>query len=147
MNAGISVTVTDKHQRRRTLRFDQAEVTIGRAANNDIVLASAGLSKRHARVVRRDRKLIVVDLKSSNGTYVRGKRINSPQVLQADEPVYVGDHILTFQLSEAGRPAAGREGAPRSPFADRHLPDLGPDDRRAHFWARAIALSEGDVLG
>jgi len=40
------------------------------------------VSKRHARIVLKDGKFIIVDLKSTNGTYVNGRKITSPLVVK-----------------------------------------------------------------
>lgn len=82
----------------RTTRevFDKPEVTIGRVEGNDIVLAVGNISKRHARVVCKDDKYIIVDLKSTNGVYVNGRRISSPLVIRDDDEVKIGDFTLSI---------------------------------------------------
>lgn len=77
------------------------ELTIGRVEGNDVVLANAQVSRRHARIVYRDTKYIIVDLKSSNGTYVNGKRIGSPQVLKDGDKIYLADFTLTLASSDS----------------------------------------------
>lgn len=77
------------------------ELTIGRVVGNDIVLAAGNISKRHARLVYRDGKAIVVDLKTTNGTFVNGRRVASPVVLGPDDRVFVGDHILEIHVPDA----------------------------------------------
>jgi len=73
------------------LVFTKPEVTIGRVAGNDVVLAEQNISKRHARVVVKDGKFIIVDLKSTNGTYVNGRKITSPLVVTESDRIYIGD--------------------------------------------------------
>ena len=73
------------------------ELTIGRVEGNDIVLATGNISKRHTRIVARDGKVIVVDLKATNGTYVNGKRVGAPQIIGPDDKVFIGDFELRFQ--------------------------------------------------
>jgi pSer/pThr/pTyr-binding forkhead associated (FHA) protein len=77
-----------------------AELTIGRVQGNDIALQTGMLSKRHTRLVVRDGKLIVVDLRSTNGTYVNGQRINAPQVLKSDDKIHLGDYTLSVELED-----------------------------------------------
>jgi len=76
------------------LEFHKPEVTVGRVQGNDIVLPKGNVSKRHARVVLKDGKIIVVDLKSTNGTYLNGKRITSPLVAREEDRLYIGDFTL-----------------------------------------------------
>src|SRR5690606_33760519 len=80
--------------------FEKAEVTIGRIQGNDVVLAKGNVSKHHSRIVLKDGKFIIVDLKSTNGTYVNGRKISAPQVLKPEDKVYIGDYILTVGAAE-----------------------------------------------
>lgn len=98
----FNIVITEKGGKPRTEEFDQNEVTIGRVQGNDIVLAKGNISKRHSRIVLRDGKFIIVDLKSTNGTFVNGKRINSPQVLKQVDKIYIGDFTLTVEAGEDG---------------------------------------------
>ena len=44
-----------------------------------MILPKGNISKRHSRIVLKDGKFIIVDLKSTNGTYVNGKKITAPR--------------------------------------------------------------------
>jgi pSer/pThr/pTyr-binding forkhead associated (FHA) protein len=66
--------------------FDLAgEMTIGRSNDCDICLNVVHLSRKHARISVSDSELRVDDLKSSNGTYVNGNKIESAIVKPGDE--------------------------------------------------------------
>lgn len=101
----FSITVTEKGGDQRRLDFDKPEVTIGRVQGNDVILPKGNVSKRHARIVLKDGKFIIVDLKSTNGTYVNGRKITSPLVVKESDKIYIGDFILGVEESGAG---AGR---------------------------------------
>ena len=90
----FAIIVTEKGGDQRRLEFDKSEVTIGRVQGNDIVLPKGNVSKRHARIVLKDGKFIIVDLKSTNGTYVNGRKITSPLVVKENDKIYVGDFIV-----------------------------------------------------
>ena len=77
----FTVTILEKGGSERRLTFDKDEVSIGRISGNDIILPKGNISKRHARVVVKDEKFIVIDLKSTNGTYVNKERISAPRVM------------------------------------------------------------------
>jgi pilus assembly protein CpaF len=94
------LTITEKGGKPDRKKFDQPEITIGRVAGNDIVLAKGNISKRHSRIVLRDAKFIIVDLKSTNGTYVNGRRISAPQVLKSPDKVYIGDYTIQVEGDE-----------------------------------------------
>lgn len=89
------------------------ELTIGGNASAEIVVHDPRVSDRHARVVWRDGKAIIVDLRSENGTFVNGRRIQSPMVLKVGDRIYVGDHTLQLldPTSETGtrRPDEGAD--------------------------------------
>jgi len=101
--------------------FNKPEVTIGRVQGNDIVLPKGNVSKRHARIVLKDGKFIIVDLKSTNGTYVNGRKITKPRKVRRSDRIYVGDFIIMLDGDDpaiAPRERAelavpGKDGKPR----------------------------------
>src|SRR5215467_2436796 len=93
----FSVTITEKGGEQRRVDFDKGEVTIGRVQGNDIILPKGNVSKRHSRIVLKDGKFIIVDLKSTNGTYVNGRKITSPLVIKPSDKIYIGDFILAVE--------------------------------------------------
>jgi pilus assembly protein CpaF len=95
----IKLTLTEKNGEPRLLAFDKDEITIGRVSGNDIVLAKGNVSKRHSRfTVKSPGQIEVADLKSTNGTYVNGRKIGSPMLLSASDRVYVGDFLINIDL-------------------------------------------------
>src|ERR1700750_1416708 len=88
------ILIQEKGGEQRRMVFNKPEVTIGRVQGNDIVLPKGNVSKRHARIVLKDGKFIIVDLKSTNGTYVNGRKITSPLVVKDSDKIYVGDFII-----------------------------------------------------
>src|SRR5437867_3495561 len=105
----FTVIITEKGGDQRRLDFDKPEVTIGRVQGNDIILPKGNISKRHSRIVLKDGRFVIVDLKSTNGTYVNGRRITSPLVIKGGDKVYIGDFILTIE--EGGAVIAPSDGA------------------------------------
>jgi len=102
------ITLAEKGGESQQLSFDKNEVTIGRLAGNDIVLGKGNVSKYHSRIVFKDGKFIIVDMKSTNGTFVNGKKIAAPQVLRPTDKVYVGDYVINVEAGAAH--AAGPAG-------------------------------------
>jgi uncharacterized protein (TIGR02996 family) len=96
----LFVSVQEKGGEKRELEFDKIEVSIGRDGNTDICLPKGNISKQHARLVVKDGKCIIVDLKSTNGTYVNGRKITSPLVVRDDDKIYVGDFLLQFSITD-----------------------------------------------
>lgn len=90
----IKLTITEKGGEPRPLSFEKEEVTIGRVQGNDIVLPKGNISKRHSKLQMSDGKLVVADLKSTNGTYVNGRKISDPVPLQNGDRIFVGDFLI-----------------------------------------------------
>jgi pSer/pThr/pTyr-binding forkhead associated (FHA) protein len=122
----FSVRVVNKKGHTSVLTFDKNEVTIGRTQGNDVLLPGGSVGKRHARVVLRDGKFIIVDLRSTNGTYVNGKRITAPQVLRGEDRIYIGD--FTVQVLGSSRSPSLRDST--QPMARPHLPSMRAQSNR-----------------
>lgn len=111
----LQLQINEKGGQPRQESFDKSEITIGRVQGNDIVLPKGNISKRHSRIVVKDGKFIIVDLKSTNGTYVNGKKITAPQVVKTTDKIYIGD--FTIQLTPPVA-AAERQASMRAPEPD-----------------------------
>src|SRR5512141_2465096 len=95
------ITLAEKGGGSQQLTFEKNEVTIGRLAGNDIVLATGNVSKYHSRIVEKDGKFVIVDMKSTNGTFVNGRKIAAPQVIRPTDKIYIGDYILNVEAGQA----------------------------------------------
>jgi two-component system cell cycle response regulator len=72
---------------------------IGRGSDATVRLASDEVSRRHARVVERDGRWLVEDLRSRNGTWINGERASQPAVLADGDKIELGGGIvLRFAL-------------------------------------------------
>jgi hypothetical protein len=87
----------------RLVADDGAEITldrpvtrIGRAPDNDVVLADRAVSRHHAEVRREGDGFAVADVGSTNGTYCNGDRIESAPLHDGDR-LQVGPLTLTFR--------------------------------------------------
>jgi pSer/pThr/pTyr-binding forkhead associated (FHA) protein len=76
--------------------------TVGRASRADFILDAALVSRLHCRLEAGDDTLEVVDLASTNGTYVNGKRIERAR-LRAGDTLRVGRVELTVARNSEGR--------------------------------------------
>ncbi len=70
--------------------LDKTIVVFGRDPSCDHVLPHPEVSRRHARIVRTARGLLLEDLGSTNGTFVNGARIAKPVLLKPDDVVALG---------------------------------------------------------
>ena len=71
--------------------------TIGRAADNTVVLTSEMISRRHATIASENGQLVLTD-SSANGTFVNGAR-QQRTVLTGGESVQIGPYTLSVQAS------------------------------------------------
>ena len=114
----LSVTITEKDGPSTTTTFDKTEVLIGRVKGNDIVLPKTNVSKRHSRIVIKDGKIILIDLKSTNGTFVNGRKITSPQVMQDGDKIYIGDFTIEVREIPGGTAQPMPSAAAPSPMGN-----------------------------
>jgi len=84
----------------RHVQIDGAEATLGRLADNDLQLPRGNVSKRHARIVQRHAKIFVIDLQSTNGTYVNGERTAQAKLKPGDR-LGVGRVELRVELADS----------------------------------------------
>ena len=69
---------------------------IGRSTTNDLVVDDEQVSGQHASLFYREDTFWVEDLKSTNGTYVNGKRIDQSVPLKDEDLIKIGAMILRF---------------------------------------------------
>ena len=72
-------------------------VLIGRADEAQVSVADASVSSQHARIMQNSQGFEIVDLDSTNGTFVAGKRTSRSQLRNGDQ-VTVGNVELMFLL-------------------------------------------------
>ncbi|MFL7837602.1 MAG: FHA domain-containing protein [Candidatus Promineifilaceae bacterium] len=75
--------------------LQEDETTIGRSANNSIVLPSPEISRRHAHLWLDGDSILLEDLGSTNGTFVNNARLYNQVLLYDGDEVQFGD---TYRL-------------------------------------------------
>ena len=70
---------------------------IGRGSHNDVVIADDSVSETHAKLQRRDDGWYVIDLDSTNGTYVAGTRIAAERKVEGAPDVRFGGVKAVFR--------------------------------------------------
>jgi predicted component of type VI protein secretion system len=83
---------------------------VGRGAHNDIRLADESVSETHAKLQRREDGWYVVDMNSTNGTYVGGTRIIGERRLDGAPDVRFGGMKMRFSPAEVAAGAAEAKG-------------------------------------
>jgi pSer/pThr/pTyr-binding forkhead associated (FHA) protein len=83
------------HDGKRT-PIEGAVVQIGRAPSCEIVLDDRNVSRRHAEIRRRGPVVVLIDLDSTNGTIVNGRRVREHPLADGDR-ITLGNSRLTFE--------------------------------------------------
>lgn len=110
---------------RRTMQaydFKQPSIIVGRDEGADVIIDNPSVSRRHAEIRLGDSGWVVEDLGSSNGTFLRGHRIEGAQSIGLGDEIGFGKFSIVFgkALGEGEVPVA----AP-SPMADKPAPPPG----------------------
>ena len=139
----ISIVISEKGGAERRERYESDEVTIGRVKGNDVLLPKGNVSKRHARLICRDGRYIVTDLKSTNGTYVNHRRITHATLVREGDRIYIGDFVLRIEADglrsgseqpptfDAPASSSSSPGAYRASSSSVGVAMSGPPDRAA----------------
>src|SRR5262245_54389940 len=73
---------------------------IGRAPTNHLVLADEKVSRKHALIHRQgEHEYWLVDLGSSNGSYLDGRRVSQPVALHDGSVIRIGSSTLQFRTT------------------------------------------------
>lgn len=78
----------------------QASVVIGRSRSCNLRIPSADASRRHAEVVGVKGGFLLRDLRSTNGTFLNGERVEERQLRPGDR-IQIGGDTITFCQVEA----------------------------------------------
>lgn len=94
--ASIVVTYKTKIVKNHVIE-PQSTVTIGRHPENDIVIDNQLVSSHHAKITQNQNGLQLVDLNSTNGTYVNNDQVADYQLAHQDW-ITIGKHVLIVDL-------------------------------------------------
>jgi Flp pilus assembly CpaF family ATPase len=109
----LTVVVHEKGGQTQRFSFKGESFTIGREDDNDLVLDRVNVSKHHLRFRKAEGRVEVIDLESTNGTYLNGRKVQSPRTIRRTDRIYVGDYILMLEGDDAALTA------PREPAEDK----------------------------
>ena len=109
--ARLSLGIREPDQAPRTVEIGDRAVVIGRASSADLRLADHEVSREHARIQARDGHLVLMDLGSTNGTWVGGQRVREV-VLGVGDRIEIGRTALVV-LGDLGGPVGST--APAGP--------------------------------
>lgn len=88
----------------RRFDLDTTQLTIGRGADNDLVLNDPMVSRYHAILKRQGSRYSLIDLGSSNPVVINDQSLEpgNPQQLTHRDVIFIGKTVFSFQHRAAG---------------------------------------------
>jgi hypothetical protein len=97
----------------KRLLFGSLSIEIGRAQENDIVLDSKRVSKRHAKVMFNEKNMIVVDLNSANGIFINGEKITQSGMANFGDEIRIATFVIVIDISNRSTEIEERPSDPK----------------------------------
>ena len=95
----VELVLTSPGKGPRTVALTGESVTMGRGREYDLVLLDGKASRRHARILIRERWWFVEHLGSGNGTRVNGEQVTVARRLQAGDETLIGETALRLKVT------------------------------------------------
>jgi ABC-type multidrug transport system ATPase subunit len=110
LDPGMMVTMTymdlSRAAEKETSKIKFTEkniIQIGRDASNDVVLESPAVSRYHAQIERVGQRHRLIDLRSTNGTFVNDNRVEGEVWLQPSDVIRIGSFRFVMGEDELGQ--------------------------------------------
>lgn len=100
---GIKLTLTLSGRTLERYEFADGEkerLRIGRSEDCEITIDNLGVSRYHAEILPKDGFYVLRDLRSNNGTFVNGRRVDAHNLNSGDE-ISIGKFTLAFAMDGA----------------------------------------------
>src|SRR6266550_480625 len=119
------------------------EVTIGRASGNTVQLTAQSVSRHHARISPSGDGITIEDAGSSSGTWVDGRRIDSPASVHDGTKIVLGGQPLVVEGPT--NPLDPRRTIVALQGASRVMPEASAGPRLRSGWAlKRLEAAEGE---
>jgi len=90
--------------------LNKDEVFIGRELINDVVISDPEVSRRHAKLMKRNDDYFLEDIGSTNGTYVKGQRVKKQIKLKNEDLINLSKNVvLKFLKEEVEKESSGKK--------------------------------------
>lgn len=122
----LELVLLDGTERRFPLE-ESAELMVGVAANCTVRLTAVDVSRAHALITCQRGKVVVLDLGSTNGTFVNGRRIKEAELHAGD---FIRFSSVMAQLAPPGDPTRTSREAPSS--GERQVQSASQTGERRH---------------
>jgi len=124
----------------------QPVTTLGRAADNDVVIADDKVSRQHCRIYDEDGALTLEDLSSSNGSFVNGRAALRTRLFDGDK-IRLGHHVLAVSLATEASDSDSVKVVPEGPDVHSTTVEVVvPDDTTDFVGERLVAEHSPDRM-
>lgn len=111
----------------RAFALHGESLVLGRDPRSDVVIDHPQVSRRHARITRRDDQWLIEDLDSTNGTFLNGSYLAKPETLSEGDAIGLSDAVtliyrVTARASDRPRRPPSGPPAPPGPGHDEAPP-------------------------
>ncbi len=80
----------------KVFRLREGRNTMGRHPKTDICLQQRAVSAEHAYIIREDKQVVLVDNKSTNGTFLNGTKVIKEKALKSGDQIKVGTCVFRY---------------------------------------------------
>lgn len=131
-------------------------ITIGRATTNNVVLQDSHVSSTHAQIIIKPNNCYsIVDLNSTNGTYVNNIKIYGETVLNANDVVKIGNTVIPWQQyvnASNKQTGVGVVTLTNTSSNNENPPQQTPQEQKTGVWSYVIcsvvtAILVGGIMG
>ena len=96
----VNIILSHQGETMHELTLEQPRLMIGRAEDNDLCINNTNVSRHHAILVRHGAAAMLMDMNSTNGTFVNSQRIKD-QVVVHNDIISIGNHQIKFVAPSA----------------------------------------------
>ncbi len=82
----------------KAFHIEQGKTVIGRRDDCDLRIPLSQISRKHAIITVEEKRAILTDLGSINGTYINNKRVASEEELKPGDHIVIGPVVFTVQI-------------------------------------------------
>ncbi|MCJ1715190.1 FHA domain-containing protein [Microbacterium sp. M1A1_1b] len=90
------LVITEGAREGMEMPLGRGPITIGRSSESNVVIRDDYTSTHHARLELQSSGWVVIDLESTNGTFIDGQKVTAPVTVAERTPITIG--TTTFEL-------------------------------------------------
>jgi pSer/pThr/pTyr-binding forkhead associated (FHA) protein len=97
-----SLMIRSPNAERQEYQLAEGPNILGRHSDIDILISDNSASRQHAKIVFDPTKptLELIDLNSTNGTFLNGQQITAPHPVEHNDKIRIGRHLITVVSHE-----------------------------------------------